>query len=82
CQTALPFIEPQLSQEITQQALALALNPPLQRILEQVTLALEASNARPDVIYLTGGSARSPLIREALQTQLPGIPVQGGDDFG
>ncbi|WP_110791750.1 molecular chaperone [Cronobacter sakazakii] len=82
CQTALPFIEPQLSQEITQQALALALNPPLQRILEQVTLALEASNERPDVIYLTGGSARSPLIREALQAQLPGIPVQGGDDFG
>ncbi len=82
CRTALPFIADSLSNDITQQALALALNPPLQRILEQVTLALDASNERPDVIYLTGGSARSPLIREALQTQLPGIPVQGGDDFG
>ncbi|EOI3462995.1 molecular chaperone [Cronobacter dublinensis] len=82
CRTALPFVAADLSCDITQQALALALNPPLQRILEQVTLALDASNERPDVIYLTGGSARSPLIREALQTQLPGIPVQGGDDFG
>ncbi|STW80533.1 heat shock protein YegD [Klebsiella michiganensis] len=33
-------------------------------------------------IYLTGGSARSPLIKKALAAHLPGIPVAGGDDFG
>ena len=37
---------------------------------------------KPDVIYLTGGSARSPLIKKALAEQLPGIPIAGGDDFG
>jgi hypothetical protein len=53
----------------------MALTQPLQRILEQVQLALENGNVKPDVIYLTGGSARSPLIKKALAEQLPGIPI-------
>ncbi|WHP29906.1 molecular chaperone [Trabulsiella odontotermitis] len=80
--TALPFISESLATDINQAGLEAALNQPLARILEQVQLALDNSNVRPDVIYLTGGSARSPLIRKALSEQLPGIPVAGGDDFG
>ncbi|KFB98421.1 putative heat shock protein [Trabulsiella guamensis ATCC 49490] len=80
--TNLPFISETLATEINQLGLEAALNQPLARILEQVQLALDNSNVRPDVIYLTGGSARSPLIRKALSEQLPGIPVAGGDDFG
>ena len=78
----LPFIAESLQADITQDELKTALNQPLQRILEQVSLALEESHERPDVIYLTGGSARSPLIKSALAQQLPGIPIAGGDDFG
>jgi len=81
-QTLLPFIAPDIGCDISQQALENALSQPLQRILEQVTLAMEASQAKPDVIYLTGGSARSPLLKAALMNQLPGIPIAGGDDFG
>ncbi|KNC94995.1 Hsp70 family protein, partial [Trabulsiella odontotermitis] len=80
--TTLPFISDSLATEIDQFGLETALNQPLARILEQVQLALDNGNVRPDVIYLTGGSARSPLIRKALSEQLPGIPVAGGDDFG
>jgi hypothetical chaperone protein len=80
--TTLPFISDALATEINQLGLEAALNQPLARILEQVQLALDNGNVRPDVIYLTGGSARSPLIRKALSEQLPGIPVAGGDDFG
>lgn len=78
----LPFIGDDLQAAISQMALETALTQPLQRIIEQVTLALEASDTTPDVIYLTGGSARSPLIKKALAEQLPGIPIAGGDDFG
>ena len=78
----LPFIGDDLQAAITQMALETALTQPLQRIIEQVTLALEASDTTPDVIYLTGGSARSPLIRNLLAAHLPGTPVRGGDDFG
>ena len=35
-------------------------------------LALDNAQEKPDVIYLTGGSARSPLIKKALAEQLPG----------
>lgn len=80
--TLLPFIAKELGCEITQAELESAISQPLQRILEQVTLALETSAGQPDVIYLTGGSARSPLLKQALAQQLPGIEIAGGDDFG
>lgn len=80
--TMLPFISKELGCEITQPELEMAISQPLQRIMEQVTLALENSAVKPDVIYLTGGSARSPLLKHALAQQLPGIPLAGGDDFG
>lgn len=79
---SLPFISDELATLINQQGLESALSQPLARILEQVQLALDNAQEKPDVIYLTGGSARSPLIKKALAEQLPGIPIAGGDDFG
>ncbi|CAM7684945.1 molecular chaperone [Citrobacter freundii] len=79
---AIPFISDTLATDISQHGLEAALNQPLARILEQVQLALDNAQEKPDVIYLTGGSARSPLIKKALAQQLPGIPIAGGDDFG
>ncbi|XUV83275.1 molecular chaperone [Enterobacter sp. TMH.L2] len=78
----LPFIAKYVGCDISQQALETAISQPLQRIMEQVTLAMDNSQAKPEVIYLTGGSARSPLLRHALAQQLPDIPIAGGDDFG
>lgn len=80
--TTLPFISDELATAINQQGLETALDQPLTRIMEQVHLALSESAEKPDIIYLTGGSARSPLIKKALAEQLPGIPIAGGDDFG
>ncbi|WP_374258042.1 molecular chaperone [Yokenella regensburgei] len=82
CTAELPFISAGLATDINQMGLESALNQPLARILEQVQLALDNGKERPDVIYLTGGSARSPLIRKALSEQVPGIEIAGGDDFG
>lgn len=79
---ALAFIEAGLNTEISNSGLEAAIAAPLDRIQEQVKLALETSGTQPDVIYLTGGSARSPLLRQALQQQLPTIPLASGDDFG
>jgi hypothetical chaperone protein len=80
--TALNFIEQALDTDISVAGLEAAIAQPLERIQEQVRLALDASGTRPDVIYLTGGSARSPVLRQALQQQLPDIPLASGDDFG
>ncbi|WP_431021888.1 molecular chaperone [Erwinia rhapontici] len=80
--TAMHFIDNGLETEISVAGLQAAISQPLERIQEQVTLALNTSGTRPDVIYLTGGSARSPVLRAALQQQLPDIPLASGDDFG
>lgn len=81
-QTAsLDFIAAALETEIGVDQLQDAISQPLEKILEQVQLALATSQIKPDVIYLTGGSARSPLLRAALQQTLPDTPIAGGDDF-
>ncbi|MGP2687712.1 molecular chaperone [Serratia nevei] len=78
----LNFVQADLAENISQDQLADAISQPLMRIQEQVSAALASSQTAPQVIYLTGGSARSPLLRAALQQQLPGIPIVGGNDFG
>lgn len=81
--SALDFIRPGLSAVLSPAQLAQAIEQPVQRILDQVSEVLAQDSAtRPDVVYLTGGSARSPLLRQALADNLPGIPLVGGDDFG
>ncbi len=71
---SLPFISDELATLISQQGLESALSQPLARILEQVQLALGQRPVKPDVIYLTGGSARSPLIKSAGRHRLV-IPI-------
>jgi hypothetical protein len=46
--------------------------------MEQVQLALDSSQTTPDVIYLTGGSARSPLIKKAAENHLRPAGQPGG----
>lgn len=79
---ALPWLSEALNLTSSSSALALALTQPLARTLEHVTFAMDAANETPDVIFLTGGSARSPLIKNALAQLLPDTPIAVGDDFG
>jgi len=44
--------------------------------------AIAAAGVQPDRIFVTGGSARSPLIASFIRQKLPSIPLEGGDDFG
>lgn len=78
---SLDFIAGSLQADLSVNLLQEAINQPLEKILEQVQLALATSQIKPDVVYLTGGSARSPLLRAALQQALPDTPIAGGDDF-
>ncbi len=80
--TSLAFLDASLTTTVQASDLDSAFSQPLERILQQVELALATSGTLPEVIYLTGGSARSPVLREALRQQLPHIPLTSGDDFG
>lgn len=61
----LGFVQADLAESISQAQLADAISQPLMRIQEQVSAALASSQTAPQVIYLTGGSARSPAARRA-----------------
>ncbi|QTF08791.1 molecular chaperone [Brenneria izadpanahii] len=78
----LHFVEPGVTTTISNDELNTAIAQPLIRIQQQIEQALKTSQTQPDVIYLTGGSARSPLLRHAIEQLLPDIPIASGNDFG
>ncbi|MBO1271718.1 MULTISPECIES: molecular chaperone [Shewanella] len=59
-----------------------ALDGPKQQITKLVREALTQGDSVPDVIFMTGGSARSPLLRQAVAEVLPQVPLVSGNDFG
>lgn len=54
----------------------------LKQIEQMMNSAIITSGTKPDVIFVTGGSAKSPLISQFLQAELPNIPIVIGDHFG
>lgn len=44
--------------------------------------ALAQAGTAPQVVYVTGGSARSPLVRQAIGRVCPGVPIEYGDAWG
>ncbi|MGM3192837.1 molecular chaperone [Dickeya dadantii subsp. dieffenbachiae] len=81
-QAHLSFISPDLATRVSANQLEEAIAQPLEHIRQQLVQAQKNSQTRPDVIYLTGGSARSPLLRAAISDCLPDVPIASGDDFG
>ncbi|ELJ8856342.1 molecular chaperone, partial [Vibrio parahaemolyticus] len=59
-----------------------AIESPKNKMTALVTEAVEQAGVKPDAIFMTGGSARSPILRDAVQTVLPNIPVVSGNYFG
>jgi hypothetical chaperone protein len=68
---------------ITQNDLVQASGLLIQKMLERVHEAVQLGQCLPDLIYLTGGGARLPGVREALTAAFdPPVPVLEGDHFG
>ncbi|MDF1762769.1 MAG: molecular chaperone [Oleibacter sp.] len=82
CDILLDFVEPNLSAKINQTELHLAIRRPLEKITELMHEAVQQAGVSPDVIFITGGSARSPIIRSIVSEQFPNIPILDGDHFG
>lgn len=78
----LSYIADQLSASLDVSQMKEAIAQPMEKMIRQVQEVIEASATRPQVVYLTGGSARSPLLRAALSAILPETPLTSGDDFG
>jgi len=81
-QVDLSFIEEALQTQVTRQAFAYAIERPLEKMTDLMSEAIKQAGVQPDLIYVTGGSAQSPVIRQAIEEKLGHIEVVDGDHFG
>lgn len=79
----LGFIEPDLAPATSAQDYAQIVTALLQKIANLIKEATRQSGSKPDLVYITGGSAKSPLIRQLVR-ELFGeqIDILDGDHFG
>lgn len=79
----LDFIEPNLAPECSAQDYAEVSEQLLQKIAALISEATQQASVQPQVVYITGGSAKSPLIRKVIR-ELFGdeIAIVDGDHFG
>ena len=61
---------------------SLAVARPLTKITELMREAVNQAGCHPDLIYVTGGTAQSPVIRQVIEQELGQIKVLDGDHFG
>ena len=82
-QADLSFIEAELMLECTANDFAEASETLLQQITRLITEATQQAQTAPDIIYLTGGSAKSPLIQQVIRNLFgEQVAVVDGDHFG
>jgi len=78
----LGYITSTLSQSVSRESYEQAVERPVSKIVELMREALNQAGCMPDLIYVTGGTAKSPVVRSAIATLLGDTPVVNGDHFG
>ena len=71
-----------LSVELNRTLMQLASQRELNKISELMQQAIEQAQCQPDVIFVTGGTAKSPIISQFLKQQMPNVEIVIGDHFG
>ena len=78
----LSFIEKDLSETITRELFAEAVNRPIEKMAALMDEAIQQAGCKPDLVYVTGGSGQSPVIRRAIEEKIGDVEVVDGDHFG
>lgn len=78
----LDFVEEALGCNVSRDQYAQTIQRPLNKMLALMTEAIEQAGEQPDLIFVTGGSGQSPILRQAIFDQLGHIEILDGDHFG
>jgi hypothetical chaperone protein len=68
--------------DVSKDTLRTANKRTLESIADIMKSAVEQAQCQPEVIFVTGGTAKSPVLSEFLQQQMPNVPIVVGDHFG
>ncbi|MFV0574002.1 MAG: molecular chaperone [Vibrio sp.] len=79
---SIPMAKEILNLDIQLYQMVEAVEVPTQKMMDLVTEVMQQATKKPDVIFMTGGSARSPFLRQALERTLPNVPIVSGNYFG
>lgn len=82
-QINLDYIEPEVQLAVTREDFRLAIERSTEKIRQVIEDARQASDAHIDKIYLTGGSAVSPVIQQVIRNVVGGgVPFVSGNMHG
>lgn len=81
-QLPIKYIEPDLEVDISQEDYREAIERETNKIINIMTEVTKQSSMRPDVVYVTGGTAKSPIINSLIRQQFNDVEVVAGDMFG
>ncbi len=81
-QVDLSDIDEGLSVMLDRDDFAKACKQELSSIANLMTDAISQANCQPDVVFVTGGTAKSPVLNQFLQAQFNHVPIVIGDHFG
>ncbi|CAM3923949.1 molecular chaperone [Xenorhabdus thuongxuanensis] len=82
CRVKLNLLSEIIEVDIQRDQMITAIDSTKEKMAKLVSEAVAQSGTQPDVIFMTGGSASSPILRQAVEQKLPRIPLVGGNYFG
>jgi hypothetical chaperone protein len=78
----LDYLMSGLSENVSAQHFEQSIIRPLEQVKKLIESAVADAQTSPDIVYITGGSAKSPIIRNLVASILPHIPIKDGDYYG
>ncbi len=78
----LNYIEDNLVKIIERNLFEKAIERPLIKIKNLVKEAIDLAAVKPDLVYITGGTAKSPTVRSAVAEIVPDTAILDGDYYG
>ena len=78
----LSYIEDELHHLVKVDAFASAIQRPLGKMLSLMEEAICQAGCQPELIFITGGSGQSPVIRESIREKFGDVEILDGDHFG
>lgn len=83
CRLNLDFVETDLLPVYTATEFAHICTGLLEKVERLIAAAAQQAGAQPEIVYLTGGTAKSPLIQQAIRNLFGAeVPMVDGDYFG
>lgn len=82
CQLPLHYLEEDLEVELTRDIFRAAVQRQVESFLQLVIEVENQAGTKPDMVYVTGGTAKSPIVQNYLNTHLAGYRIEYGNLFG